>query len=107
MTDCKYCRGGFFERGSKFYFGQDVECVNGVLIDIDEAHEGPSDVEYALAPCHPNYKDQKPNDSIERLEQWRGIAPPPDGETRTASATGSPATTLRQQPQPVSGEAGV
>jgi hypothetical protein len=37
--NCKHCRDGFFDGR----FGQDVECVNGVLIDIDEAHEGGPD----------------------------------------------------------------
>ena len=33
---CQHCKNGFLDGR----FGQDVECVNGVLIDIDEAHEG-------------------------------------------------------------------
>lgn len=45
---CPFCQNGF--RGS------DVECVNGVLIDIDEAHEGwQDDVLYPPAPCHPKF----------------------------------------------------
>lgn len=45
---CQFCENGF--RGS------DVECVNGVLIDIDEYHEGwQDDVIYPPAPCHPNF----------------------------------------------------
>ncbi len=77
MTDCKHCRNGFFD-GNRF--GVDVECVNGVLIDIDEAHEGisPNTVRQ-VAPCHPCWEKQKSdpdgetwyNDSIERLEAWR------------------------------------
>lgn len=48
MTDCHHCRNGF--RGS------DVECVNGVLIDIDVFTEGwERDVLYPPAPCHPDY----------------------------------------------------
>jgi hypothetical protein len=59
-------------------FGQDVECVNGVLIDIDEWHEGLSpDVIRPVAPCHPMWSQQLAdpygetwkNDSISRLEQ--------------------------------------
>lgn len=47
-ADCKHCRNGF--RGS------DVECVNGVLIDIDVFTEGwERDVIYPPAPCHPDY----------------------------------------------------
>jgi hypothetical protein len=46
--NCKHCRNGF--RGS------DVECVNGVLIDIDEYTEGwPRDHSYPPAPCHVDY----------------------------------------------------
>jgi DnaJ-class molecular chaperone len=45
---CKLCRNGFL--GNRF--GQDVECVRGVLIDIDEAMEGwQRDVAYPPAPC--------------------------------------------------------
>lgn len=71
--ECRDCRNGWFDGK----FGQDVECVNGVLIDIDEAHEGPPpDVDYPLAPCHPNYRTQHPNDSSERLAAWLAIGPP-------------------------------
>lgn len=46
--DCAHCRNGF--RGS------DIECVNGILIDIDEFTEGwETDVLYPPAPCHPLY----------------------------------------------------
>lgn len=45
---CPHCHNGFF--GGRF--GADVECVNGVLIDIDVAHEGyQRDVAYPPAPC--------------------------------------------------------
>lgn len=45
---CQQCRNGFL--GNRY--GQDVECVNGVLIDIDVAHEGwQLDVDYPPAPC--------------------------------------------------------
>jgi hypothetical protein len=48
MSACKYCRAGWLENR----FGQDVECVNGVLIDIDVFTEGwPRDVAYPAAPC--------------------------------------------------------
>lgn len=77
MSDCKHCRNGFFDpKGSGFYFGQDVECVNGVLIDIDEFNEGHGpDVVRPVAPCHPMWaaqvRDQHAetwvNDSIDRL----------------------------------------
>lgn len=64
---CPHCRNGWFE-------GTDVECVNGVLIDIDVAHEGwQRDVSYPLAPCHPEYhkpEDEQVNDSQERLASW-------------------------------------
>ena len=72
---CKHCRNGFFDGR----FGQDVECVNGVLIDIDEAHDGPRDVCHPVAPCHPRWADQQagrdfPDDSIGRLDAWRDKA---------------------------------
>lgn len=80
---CTHCRNGWFNpRGgeAEFYFGEDVECVNGVLIDIDEAHEGwQRDVNYPVAPCHPMWARQKagdesfPNDSQERLEAWAAL----------------------------------
>ncbi len=73
--NCKFCNQGYFDCGGPYYFGQDIECVNGVLIDIDEAHEGwQPDVCYPLAPCHPNYKTQEPNDSDERLAAWSATA---------------------------------
>jgi len=72
MTRCTHCQNGFLDNR----FGQDVECVNGVLIDIDEATEGwQRDVLYPVAPCHPAWKKQLAdkdfdNDSLERLEAW-------------------------------------
>lgn len=73
---CVHCVNGFFQ-GHRF--GLDVECVNGILIDIDEAYEGARDVIHPVAPCHPCWNKQKRdpdaetwvNDSIERLEKWR------------------------------------
>lgn len=48
MADCKYCRNGWLENR----YGQDVECVNGVLIDIDVATEGwDRSQAYPSAPC--------------------------------------------------------
>lgn len=77
MGDCNHCLGGHFPDAR---FGIDVECVNGVLIDIDEAHEGSSDVLHPVAPCHPMWARQCAdpdgnwqNDSIERLEEWRNL----------------------------------
>lgn len=73
MSGCEHCRSGFLENR----FGQDVECVNGVLIDIDVAHEGwQRDVNYPVAPCHPMWTRQQagdecfPNDCQERLLEW-------------------------------------
>lgn len=71
-TDCPHCQNGWLDGR----FGQDVECVNGVLIDIDEAHEGwQQDVDYPVAPCHPMWAKQCDdedfdNDSQERLSDW-------------------------------------
>lgn len=70
---CTHCKNGWFEDQR---FGCDVECVNGILIDIDEAHEGwQRDVNYPVAPCHPMWPKQCadedfPDDSQERLEAW-------------------------------------
>ncbi|MGB3844269.1 MAG: hypothetical protein WA940_00230 [Sphingopyxis sp.] len=73
-TACQHCDNGWFDGR----FGQDVECVNGVLIDIDEAHDGPTDTMYPVAPCHPMWTRQCadpdgnwPNDTCERLAEWR------------------------------------
>lgn len=68
MSDpCPHCNYGHFE-------GTDVECVNGVLIDIDVAHEGwQRDVCYPLAPCHPDFgkpESEQQNDCQERLAEW-------------------------------------
>ncbi len=70
---CSHCKNGFLDNR----FGADVECVNGVLIDIDVAMEGwQRDVHYPVAPCHPMFARQQagdddfPNDSQERLEVW-------------------------------------
>lgn len=44
-SGCQHCRTGYLDRG-------DLECVNGVLVDIDVAHEGwQRDVAYPPAPC--------------------------------------------------------
>ncbi len=77
MKGCTHCRNGFFENRR---FGQDVECVNGVLIDIDEFNEGHSpDLIRPVAPCHPMWAKQVEdpegetwaNDSIDRLDAMR------------------------------------
>jgi hypothetical protein len=69
---CPHCRNGFLDNR----FGQDVECVNGVLIDIDVAVDGwKRDEAYPVAPCHPGWSAQCreedfDNDCQERLEDW-------------------------------------
>ena len=75
-TPCEHCRNGFLENR----YGQDVECVNGVLIDIDVAYEGwQPDVAYPVAPCHPMWQRQQqgdedfPNDCQERLANWATV----------------------------------
>ena len=76
MAECKHCKNGWFWDQR---FGQDVECVNGVLIDIDVAHDGYQlDVNYPVAPCHPKWKAQKAgrrfdNDCQERLAEWASL----------------------------------
>lgn len=68
---CEHCNNGFLNNK----YGQDVECVNGVLIDIDEYTEGwARDTLHPVAPCHPMWErqcagdDDFPNDTLERLE---------------------------------------
>lgn len=47
------CKG---HRCQLSHLGQDVECVNGVAIDIDVFTSGWSrDTLQTLAPCHPHY----------------------------------------------------
>lgn len=60
MTNCAHCKNGWFDpKGTGPYFGEDVECVNGVLIDIDVYYEGRQrDFCYPVAPCHPDYGKQ-------------------------------------------------
>lgn len=75
---CKHCQNGWFDpKSGGSYFGQDVECVNGVLIDIDVYMDGyPRDTLYPVAPCHPCWEKQQrdedfDNDSQERLGAGR------------------------------------
>ncbi len=71
MSHCAHCQSGWFHDQR---VGTDVECVNGVLIDIDVYTEGhdPS-VVYPVAPCHPMWSRQQagdedfPNDCQARL----------------------------------------
>lgn len=71
--DCPHCSNGWFDpKSGGFYFGQDVECVNGVLIDIDEYTEGHSpDVLRPVAPCHPCWTKQQKNEDFENDSQER------------------------------------
>lgn len=68
---CKHCQNGWFHDQR---YGPDVECVNGVLIDIDVYTEGwQRDLNYPVAPCHPMFGKQRAgqvfrNDCQERLE---------------------------------------
>lgn len=70
---CALCQNGWFHDQR---YGEDVECVNGVLIDIDVATEGWSrDTLYPVAPCHPGWAAQQrdepfDNDCQERLASW-------------------------------------
>lgn len=101
---CPHCNNGQFD-------GTDVECVNGVLIDIDVAHDGwQRDGAYPAAPCcacevchgtglspvniggdtndcaacsGTGWKDGKDN-CQERLASWAAVeAAPPDSTTIT------------------------
>jgi len=93
VKNCRHCQNGWFPHGR---FGQDVECVNGVLIDIDEAHEGAGDVIHPVAPCHPMWSKQLAdpdgetwdNDSIERLEEWRSLDPAPQAQSAALQQAG-------------------
>lgn len=88
MRDCKFCHDGNLSHR----FGPDYECVNGVLIDIDVAMEGPDpSTAFPPAPCNAcrscggagcketgdckackgtGWKSGK-EESQERLEEWR------------------------------------
>jgi len=79
---CTHCKNGWFDGR----YGEDVECVNGVLIDIDVAHEGwETDLSYPVAPCHPQWEEQAAayeagddisTDCQERLHEWAGTPYP-------------------------------
>lgn len=81
--DCKHCDHGYFHREYGHWFGDDVECVNGVLIDIDVAREGrQTDVLYPVAPCHPMWREQQAgepfdNDCQARLDAWAALGEEP------------------------------
>lgn len=86
MATCEHCKNGFLDNE----FGADVECVNGILIDIDVAHEGwQRDVNYPVAPCHPMWYRQQsgddffPNDCQDRLRDWCGEHQPKDNPNDT------------------------
>ena len=78
---CPHCANGFLFNN----YGQDVECVNGVLIDIDVANEGwEMDVDYPPAPCQRNKRGEWKsgrNESQERLSEWADRG---DGEATSA-----------------------
>ena len=74
MVDCKHCKNGWFDDQR---FGTDVECVNGVLIDIDVAREGwQRDVEYPSAPCVSRLGEWPKGDMgcQARLREWQARA---------------------------------
>ncbi len=53
--------------------GSDIECVNGVLIDIDEYTEGwQRDVIYPPAPCHPGYCKECGGSGVRKGGDCRG-----------------------------------
>ncbi len=77
MPNCPHCQNGHFH-------GTDVECINGVLIDVDVAHEGwQRDVNYPAAPCG-SADSEWPEDDRgcqARLEEWAfwgAAVPEPD-----------------------------
>jgi hypothetical protein len=67
---CAHCKNGWFHDQR---FGEDVECVNGVLIDIDIATEGwHQDETYPAAPCVSKSGNWPKRDRgcQARLEEW-------------------------------------
>lgn len=85
---CEHCNSGFL--GNRY--GQDVECVNGVLIDIDVAHEGwEPDVVYPPAPCiRDEWEDGERDGWFEecqqRLKAWAALANEDDPLPRVGAA---------------------
>lgn len=88
---CHHCRNGWFP-GQEW--GEDVECVNGVLIDIDVAHEGwQRDTVYPPAPCIARewgrgYKPGWGDECQRRLAEWASLGA--DGDAEPESASESP-----------------
>lgn len=88
---CRHCRNGFLDN----QFGADVECVNGVLIDIDEATEGwQRDVVYPPAPCiaskwHDGEREGWFEECQRRLSKWGGLSPAPSVGAAIACAASS------------------
>jgi hypothetical protein len=71
---CRHCKNGWF---ADQRFGIDVECVNGVLIDIDVAHEGwQRDNVYPAAPCISKNGEWPKGDvgCRARLNEWQSWA---------------------------------
>ena len=57
---CQHCKNGYLANR----FGQDVECVNGILIDIDEYNEGwDESIVRPVAPCHPGWSKQRADEN--------------------------------------------
>jgi len=88
-ADCEHCRNGYLDGR----YGIDVECVNGVLIDIDRAHEGwARDTIYPPAPCIRHQWLDDENDGDEkaewfeecqrRLDEW-SVTPAEHNDERT------------------------
>ena len=71
QNECLYCYNGNFH-------GADIECVNGVMIDIDVAHEcRRTDEIYPAAPCI-SLDGKWPNGDIgcqARLDDWADTGP--------------------------------
>lgn len=68
---CLHCDSGYFSNR----YGQDVVCINGVLIDEDEYAEGwETDVSYPVAPCHPCWPKQQAEEDFKNDSQRRLFA---------------------------------
>jgi len=76
MKKCQYCQDGWFDKNiSNFYFGIDVVCVNGVLIDIDEYCEGYQlNLSYTIAPCHPDWNKQQTQENFYSTDSQERLA---------------------------------
>ncbi len=99
QTNCKHCKNR--------WMGGDIECVNGVLIDIDVATEGwQRDVIYPPAPCVATKRGEWPKRDRgcqARLEEWASpcvelhYSVPPDPRDTTIAALRAEVDSIRAE----------